>query len=462
MTEYYDDEYDEYADEWDDDYPADDDAALLETYNPGFQINQPAAWPQRKSSLSLGTIFWSVGLVGLTVGTILYFDMLPKDIESMAEIADPSEGSAAELNSSKSPNPFEQNAFPETSHNSNNQPVASTTETPPFEQPPMHNVVDEWDTEDKVKHRKRRLSAPASFLVLQDAASQSWTGPPLTETVKQANHVRESQTAALATNTNSRPAKHRIQLAAAEENSTEPTGKAPAPLPTGGQQIDFTSIDKLMKSGADLEALRELSKLYWDRPQERELFIERIETVAESIFFSRQHHYLAPYEVQPGDQLAVIAKEYRVPWQYLARLNRVNPRNIRPGQKLKVIKGPFSVFIDLSEFEMTLHSHGYFVKRFPIGIGKNDTSLLGTFKVLKKLEDPTYYGPDGVVIEAKDPDNPLGERWIDIGDSYGIHGTIDDKSIGKAESRGCIRMLNSDVAEVFDFLSVGSEVVIQK
>ena len=53
-------------------------------------------------------------------------------------------------------------------------------------------------------------------------------------------------------------------------------------------------------------------------------------------------------------------------------------------------------------------------------------------------------------------------RWVDIGDSYGIHGTIEPDSIGKNESRGCIRMLNSEVEEVYDFLVIGSEVKVQK
>ena len=86
---------------------------------------------------------------------------------------------------------------------------------------------------------------------------------------------------------------------------------------------------------------------------------------------------------------------------------------------------------------------------------------MGTFKVLEKMRDPTYYGPDGV-IEHDDPKNPLGEYWLDLGDTYGIHGTIDESSIGKAESQGCIRMKNRDIADVYDLLTVGSEVLIRR
>ena len=56
----------------------------------------------------------------------------------------------------------------------------------------------------------------------------------------------------------------------------------------------------------------------------------------------------------------------------------------------------------------------------------------------------------------------IRQRWIDLGDSYGIHGTIDPDSIGKAASRGCIRLRDKDIVEVYDFLVKGSEVVIRK
>jgi hypothetical protein len=227
--------------------------------------------------------------------------------------------------------------------------------------------------------------------------------------------------------------------------------------------IDFTRIDKLLASGLpadEIDAHRELSTLYWKQPELRAALRERIDTLAQKIYFLNSRHYMDAYEVQPGDTLQAIARQYDVSWQYLARLNRVDPRRVRAGQRLKVIKGPFSAIVDLSDFELTVHAHGYFVTRYPVGIGKDGSSPIGKFAVLEKLVDPTYYGPDGVVAHD-DPANPLGERWIDIGNSYGIHGTIDPASIGKSESQGCIRLHNDDVEAVYDLLSIGSEVVIR-
>ncbi len=221
-------------------------------------------------------------------------------------------------------------------------------------------------------------------------------------------------------------------------------------------------IDRLIGENDILSAHRELSKAYWSHPELRGVLRQRIEKTAETIYFSPQPHFLEPYVVQDGDQFAKFAKMYDVPWQYLAKLNRVDPTRIRAGQKLKVIRGPFSAVVELSRFEMTIHAHGYYVRRFDVGIGKQGSSPVGKHVVLEKVANPQYTDPEGRVIDADDPSNPLGERWIDLGNGYGIHGTIEPDSIGKAQSRGCIRLRNDDVAEVYDLLGVGSEVVIRQ
>lgn len=228
--------------------------------------------------------------------------------------------------------------------------------------------------------------------------------------------------------------------------------------------IDFTEIDHLSSSNDPshhIEAHRKLSEMYWQEPEAREQLRSRIDQLAQRIYFMPQTHYMDAYEVQPGETLQKIAKTYDVPWQYLAKLNRIDPQRLRAGQRIKVIKGPFSAIVDLSDYEITIHAHGYFVTRYPCGIGKDGSSPLGTFTVENKQVDPTYYGPNGI-IDHDDPTNPLGERWIDIGNSYGIHGTIDPGSIGRSESAGCIRLHNDDVAAVYDLLSIGSDVTIRQ
>jgi lipoprotein-anchoring transpeptidase ErfK/SrfK len=76
------------------------------------------------------------------------------------------------------------------------------------------------------------------------------------------------------------------------------------------------------------------------------------------------------------------------------------------------------------------------------------------------VTDPTYYH-SGVVIPPG-PDNPVGTRWVGLSQKgYGIHGTNEPGSIGKARSHGCIRMRNRDVEEFFTLVSVGDTVEIR-
>ena len=258
-----------------------------------------------------------------------------------------------------------------------------------------------------------------------------------------------------------------VVLANAEERAFDDRAAAAAVAradATSVEAMDFRMIDALLEQGTiddDIAAHRALSELYWQDPTLRPQLAERIERTSRRIYFQPQPHYMEAYQVLRGDNLQTIAKEYGVTWEYLARLNRLDPQKLQAGQSIKVIKGPFNAVVDLSDYEITIHCHGYFVYKFPVGVGRDESSPIGTFKVIDKVVNPPYYGPEGA-IAADDPANPIGERWISIGDSYGIHGTIDPDSIGKSESRGCIRMLNEDVEIVYDLLTIGSEVVIQR
>jgi LysM repeat protein len=234
-----------------------------------------------------------------------------------------------------------------------------------------------------------------------------------------------------------------------------------ATLTRGAPLMDRDRIETLVEEGEYVEAQKELSRWYWQNPDEHEELLPQLNKMAQALYFSPQPLYYEPYVVKAGDQLRVVGQRYKISWEYIARLNRVDARKIRMGQKLKVVPGPFAATVFLDRYELVVHQNGSFVKSYPVGVGKDGTTPIGTFTVKNKMVDPTYYGPEGVIAHD-DPNNPLGERWIDIGDSYGIHGTIDPESIGKNESRGCIRMLNSDVEEVYDFLVIGSEVKIQK
>lgn len=239
-------------------------------------------------------------------------------------------------------------------------------------------------------------------------------------------------------------------------------GSAPAaPILSPETAEELRRADLLMRQDRIVEAHNVLSNLYWKHPAIRPVLERRIMSTAAEIFSDPHRHFGAPYPVEPGDTLESIGRKHDIPWQYLAQLNRINPDELQAGQELKVMRGPFSAVVDLSRFELTIHAHGYFVHRYDVGIGAGGRTPTGEFTVQEKIENPTWYDPDGGQIDRDDPQNPLGEYWIGLGEHIGIHGTIDPQSIGTARSRGCIHMRDNDIAEVFALLGRGSSVRIR-
>jgi len=52
--------------------------------------------------------------------------------------------------------------------------------------------------------------------------------------------------------------------------------------------------------------------------------------------------------------------------------------------------------------------------------------------------------------------------WMSLSkEHYGIHGTNDPSSIGKAVSRGCVRMYNQDVLQLASIVPNGTPVSIR-
>jgi hypothetical protein len=54
----------------------------------------------------------------------------------------------------------------------------------------------------------------------------------------------------------------------------------------------------------------------------------------------------------------------------------------------------------------------------------------------------------------------LGTHRLEMGDGYGIHGTDQPESIGRSASHGCVRLLNEDIAKLYDLVQVGTPVYI--
>ena len=99
-----------------------------------------------------------------------------------------------------------------------------------------------------------------------------------------------------------------------------------------------------------------------------------------------------------------------------------------------------------------------------VGVGREgEETLEGVFEIGHKREEPPYWPRGKEMVPFGSPDNPLGTRWMgwrfpgqEDDTSYGYHGTSEPESIGKAESEGCVRLLNADVEYLFEILPMGA------
>jgi lipoprotein-anchoring transpeptidase ErfK/SrfK len=211
-----------------------------------------------------------------------------------------------------------------------------------------------------------------------------------------------------------------------------------------------------------------------DDPERTLLRAELTRLGNETIFSARIYEddpFIERYIIQPGDTMGKIAKANHVTPELLAEINGIRNVNlIRAGQTIKVIKGPFRAVVDSRTYTLGVYLQNTFVKQFKVGLGADQSTPTGEWRVGTKLVNPTYYPPrSGQVIAADDPANPLGERWIALhgvsGEAagqlrYGIHGTVEPDSIGKSVSLGCIRLYNEDVEALYNYLVEKESTVI--
>lgn len=119
--------------------------------------------------------------------------------------------------------------------------------------------------------------------------------------------------------------------------------------------------------------------------------------------------------------------------------------------------------IEIVKSEHTLRAladDGSLIAVYPASIGSEDKPApTGTFTVRAIVHNPDYtYNPDYAFngVKAKEkfqikpgPNNPVGTVWIDLSvDSFGIHGSPQPETVGKAYSHGCARLTNWDVEDL--------------
>ncbi len=107
---------------------------------------------------------------------------------------------------------------------------------------------------------------------------------------------------------------------------------------------------------------------------------------------------------------------------------------------------------------------------YPIAIPRDQSRWQGVTNVSQKRENPSWTPTPTMRAEnprlpmwvpGGHPLNPLGVRALYLGASaYRIHGTDAPWTIGSAVSKGCIRMYNQDVVDLYPRVAVGTKVTV--
>lgn len=107
--------------------------------------------------------------------------------------------------------------------------------------------------------------------------------------------------------------------------------------------------------------------------------------------------------------------------------------------------------------------------RYGIGVGREGFTWSGRERISRMAEWPDWYPPAEMIerqpylprFMAGGAGNPMGARALYLGKTlYRIHGTNQPSTIGQFVSSGCIRLLNEDIEDLYQRITVGSQVVV--
>ena len=132
---------------------------------------------------------------------------------------------------------------------------------------------------------------------------------------------------------------------------------------------------------------------------------------------------------------------------------------------------PGTIIVQTAERHLYLIQPGGRALRYGIGVGRDGFQWQGLVTITKKAEWPDWTPPPEMIARqpylprfmAGGPGNPLGARAMYLGATvYRIHGTNQPWTIGTKISSGCFRLVNADVADLYDRVPVGTKVIIRQ
>ena len=137
----------------------------------------------------------------------------------------------------------------------------------------------------------------------------------------------------------------------------------------------------------------------------------------------------------------------------------------------RTTEAPGTIIISTAERHLYLIQGNGRALRYGIGVGRDGFQWQGLLNITRKAEWPDWTPPPEMIARqpylprfmAGGPGNPLGARAMYLGTTvYRIHGTNRPDTIGTAVSSGCFRLVNADVADLYDRVPVGTKVIVRQ
>jgi lipoprotein-anchoring transpeptidase ErfK/SrfK len=132
--------------------------------------------------------------------------------------------------------------------------------------------------------------------------------------------------------------------------------------------------------------------------------------------------------------------------------------------------GKGQIIVSFSDRKLYLITQPGEAISYPIAIPREQSRWQGVLSITQKRENPSWTPTPTMVKEnprlprwvpGGHPMNPLGVRALYLGSSmYRIHGTDAPWTIGTAVSKGCIRLYNQDVLDLYPRVNVGTKVTV--
>jgi LysM repeat protein len=233
----------------------------------------------------------------------------------------------------------------------------------------------------------------------------------------------------------------------------------------------WPAIQSALERG-DLAQAHQLLSPWHGEPSLTPIESENVERLlgqlAGTVIYSTEHRLQPARIVKPGESLETIAKEYNVPWQLLAKINGIpGVDQLRPGQELKVVPGPFSAIVDLGRSELTLQVAGRYAGKFPVTVPIGATVSEGEWLVDQKLVAPA----SGVTQSAYTTAPPTVDHAIVLrseseaaaptgGPTLAIASSSTPTAPGA--SAAAIQVSAANAEELSDILSIGSRIIIRR